>query len=196
VTVVRPVKVGSKAPAFRLKDETGAWVESTAFKGERVVLFFYPKASTPGCTVEACEFRDHMPRLEAAGVTVLGISPDGWRRQAKFKTAHGLPYRLLSDPEADACQAYGVWHQKLFWGRHYMGVIRSTFVVGADGRVEKLWRDVHHEGHAAAVSAWLRGEPEPAVVHPVSKKSGVKRPAAKKRATAEPPHRADSRVSR
>jgi len=164
------VRVGSKAPAFRLKDETGAWVELAAFKGARVVLFFYPKASTPGCTVEACEFRDLMPRFESAGVTVLGVSPDGWRRQAKFKSAQALPYRLLSDPEAVACQAYGVWHRKLFWGRHYMGVIRSTFVVGPDGRIERIWRDVHHEGHAAAVSAWLLGEPEPTAVQPVSKK--------------------------
>lgn len=178
---MKVVKVGNRAPAFRLKDETGAWVELSEFAGTRVVLFFFPKASTPGCTVEACEFRDLMPRFAAAGVTVLGISPDGWRRQARFKAAQALPYRLLSDPDATACQAYGVWHRKLFWGRHYMGVIRSTFVVGPTGRIERIWRDVHHEGHAAAVSAWLRGDPEPAPVQPLSKGRAAGKPAPRPR---------------
>lgn len=182
--------MGGKAPGFRLKDETGEWVELTAFAGERLVLFFYPKASTPGCTVEACEFRDLMPRFEAAGVRVLGISPDGWRRQSRFKAAQALPYRLLSDPDAAACQAYGVWHRKLFFGRHYMGVIRSTFVVGPTGRIERIWRGVHHEGHAAVVSAWLRGEPEPETVQPVSKG----RPTGQRAAT--PRRRASARDSR
>lgn len=155
------MKVGSKAPGFRLQDDTGAWASLDEFKGRRVVLFFYPKASTPGCTVEACEFRDTMPRFAADGVVVLGISPDPVRKQAKFKAAQGLTYPLLADVETTTCQAYGVWQQKLFWGRHYMGVIRSTFVIDAEGRLEQEWRDVPHEGHAAYVSAWLRGEPLP-----------------------------------
>lgn len=157
------MKVGSKAPGFRLQDETGAWVSLDDLNGKRVVLFFYPKASTPGCTVEACEFRDTMPRFAADGVVVLGISPDPVRKQARFKAAQGLTYPLLADVDTTTCQAYGVWQQKLFWGRHYMGVIRSTFVIDADGRLEQEWRDVPHEGHAAYVSAWLRGEPLPAL---------------------------------
>lgn len=160
------MKVGRKAPAFRLQDETGAWVSLEDLKGQRVVLFFFQKASTPGCTVEACEFREAMPRFRADGVTVIGVSPDTWRRHAKFKTAERLPYTLLADKDAVACQAYGVWHQKLFWGRHYMGVVRSTFVIAADGQLEHEWRDVHHEGHAAAVSAWLRGEEPPVAPAP------------------------------
>lgn len=155
--------MGSKAPGFRLQDERGSWVTLDDFKGQRVVLFFFQKASTPGCTVEACEFRDEMPRFAADGVTVVGVSPDTWRRHAKFRAAERLPYMLLADKDAVACQAYGVWHQKLFWGRHYMGVVRSTFVIGPDGRLEQEWRDVHHGGHAAAVGERLRGEADSAV---------------------------------
>ncbi len=155
------MSAGRRAPGFRLQDETGAWVALEEYRGRRVVLFFFQKASTPGCTVEACEFRDAMPRFAAEGVTILGVSPDTWRRHAKFKAAERLPYPLLADKDAIACQAYGVWHRKLFWGRYYMGVVRSTFVIGPDGRVEQAWRDVHHEGHAAQVVAWLRGEPAP-----------------------------------
>ena len=155
------MKVGAKAPAFRLQDETGAWVSLEDFRGKRLVLFFFQKASTPGCTVEACEFRDAMPSFEADDVSVVGISPDTWRRHAKFRAAQRLPYPLLADKGAAVCQAFDVWHRKLFWGRYYMGVIRSTFVIGPDGRVEHEWREVHHAGQAAAVSAWLRGEPVP-----------------------------------
>ncbi|MCE9600705.1 MAG: thioredoxin-dependent thiol peroxidase [Gemmatimonadetes bacterium] len=156
------MRAGARAPAFVLQDETGAWVSLADYAGKRIVLFFFQKASTPGCTVEAGEFRDAMPRFAGQDVAVIGISPDTWRRHAKFRAAQGLPYPLLADKDAIVCQAFGVWHRKLFWGRYYMGVIRSTFVIGADGRVEHEWRDVHHEGHAAAVSAWLRGEPAPA----------------------------------
>jgi peroxiredoxin Q/BCP len=169
--------LGAKAPAFRLQDETGAWIALEDLKGQRVVLFFFQKASTPGCTVEACEFRDLMPQLRAAGVTVLGISPDTWRRHGKFKAKERLPFALLADKGAVICQAYAVWHQKLFWGRHYMGVVRSTFVIGADGRLEREWRDVHHEGHAAEVSAWLRGEP----VSPPTATPARAKPAARKK---------------
>lgn len=148
---------GRVAPAFRLRADDGTWVSLRELRGERVVLFFYPKDGTTGCTIEACEFRDLFPRFDAAGVRVIGISPDGIRKHARFKAEHGLPYPLLSDPDATACQAYDVWHEKLFWGRRYMGVIRSTFVVGPTGRVEREWREVEHEGHAAEVRDWLEG---------------------------------------
>jgi peroxiredoxin Q/BCP len=176
------VKVGRKAPTFALKDETGAVVSLEQFKGGRVVLFFFQKASSPGCTVQACEFRDQRPRFAAEGVTILGISPDTWRRHAKFRAAEALPFALLSDPDATVCKAYDVWHQKLFWGQRYMGVVRSTFVVGPDGKLEKEWRDVHHEGHAATVIAWLRGEPEPA---PPTPKPRAKKPASARRAATK-----------
>ncbi len=196
------MKVGHKAPGFRLQDDAGAWVSLDDLKGKRVVLFFYPKASTPGCTVEACEFRDTMPRFAADGVVVLGISPDPVRKQAKFKAAQGLTYPLLADVETTTCQAYGVWQQKLFWGRHYMGVIRSTFVIGADGRLEQEWRDVPHEGHAAYVSAWLRGEPLPelppakgakAKQGPAKNASAKKAPAKKAPAKKAPAKRAPAK---
>lgn len=162
------MRVGARAPAVRLQSESGEWVSLEDLIGGRVVLFFFQKASTPGCTVEAGEFRDEMPRFDAENASVIGISPDTWRRHAKFKQAQRLPYSLLADKDALICQAFDVWHRKLFWGRYYMGVIRSTFVIGADGRVEQEWRNVSHEGHAAVVSAWLRGEstPSPAPTAP------------------------------
>lgn len=153
--IVSKIVHGKKAPPFSLLDETGAPVSLSDFAGNRVVLFFFQKASTPGCTVEACEFRDLMPRFKAAGAVVLGVSPDTWRRHAKFKSMQSLPYPLLADKDALTSQAYDVWHRKLFWGKYYMGVVRSTFVIGPDGRIEHAWRDVHHEGHAEEVRAWL-----------------------------------------
>ncbi len=155
---VSTIVPGVKAPPFSLLDETAAPVSLSDFAGRRVVLFFFQKASTPGCTVEACEFRDLMPRFTKAGAVVLGISPDTWRRHAKFKSLQSLPYPLLADKDAQIAQAYDVWHQKLFWGRYYMGVVRSTFVIGPDGRIEQVWRDVHHEGHAEEVRAWLASQ--------------------------------------
>lgn len=155
------MKRGRRAPAFRLQDDAGEWVSLKDLKGQRVVLFFYPKDDSTGCTIEVCEFRDQLPRLAEAGVTVLGISPDSVRKHVKFKEKHGLTYRLLSDPDHATCEAYDVWHEKLFWGRKYMGVVRSSFAIGADGRVEQSWRDVSHEGHAAVVGAWLRDDEAP-----------------------------------
>lgn len=156
------------APAFRLQTDRGEWLTLRELRGQRVVLFFYQKDDTPGCTVEACGFRDLFPRFEADGVRVLGISPDPVRKHARFKAKHALPFTLLSDPGGLVCQSYGVWHEKLFWGRRYMGVVRTTFVIDAKGRVEHVWEDVDHEGHAEEVSAWLRGtssarRPRPAV---------------------------------
>ena len=150
-----------RAPAFRLQDDAGELVASKDLKGQRYVLFFYPKDDSSGCTVEVCEFRDHLPRFGEVGVTVFGVSPDPVRKHARFRAKHGLPYRLLSDPDHAVCESFGVWHEKLFWGRKYMGVIRSTFVIDGDGRIAQEWRDVPHGGHAAEVGAWLRGESAP-----------------------------------
>ena len=150
------MKRGRRAPTFRLQDDAGEWVSSADLLGRRVVLFFYPKDGSTGCTVEVCEFRDALPSIKRSGVVVFGISPDSVRKHARFRAAHQLPYRLLSDPEHTLCEAYDVWHEKLFWGRKYMGVVRSTFVIGTDGRIEQSWRDVAHEGHAAEVTEWLR----------------------------------------
>jgi peroxiredoxin Q/BCP len=149
--------VGEQAPGFRLQTDDGEWLSLAELRGQRVVLYFYPKDDTSGCTVEACEFRDLFPRFEADGVRVLGVSPDPVAKHVKFKAKHRLPFTLLADPTHETCEAYGVWQEKLFWGRRYMGVVRTTFVIGPDGRVEHVWEQVDHNGHAAEVRAWLHG---------------------------------------
>jgi thioredoxin-dependent peroxiredoxin len=155
------VRAGDRAPAFTLPDDSGAAVSLADLRGQRVVLYFYPKDDTPGCTVEACEFRDLLPRFQAQGVAVYGISPDPVRKHARFKAKHELSFPLLADEDHAVCEAYGVWREKLFWGRKYMGVMRTTYVIGPTGTVEQVWEHVEHEGHAAEVDAWLRGEAPP-----------------------------------
>lgn len=156
------MKVGSAAPDFTLTADDGRTVALRDLRGHRVLLFFYQKDGSPGCTVEACGFRDELPRFDAAGVTVFGISPDSARKHANFKSKHDLPFTLLSDPDHATCEAYGTWQRKLFWGRYYMGVVRTTFLVGTTGRVEQVWENVNHEGHADEVAAWLEsGSREP-----------------------------------
>lgn len=177
--------IGRKAPAFRLQDDTGAWVDSASLKGKRVVLFFYPKDMTSGCTIEACEFRDLMPRFTAANAVIYGVSPDPVASHQKFRAKEGLPYGLLSDPTHALCESYGVWVEKSLYGRKYMGVHRSTFVVGADGTLEMEWRGVKPEGHAAEVNAWLRGEAGPARKAKSPAKSPAKKPTAKKPAATK-----------
>ena len=180
--------IGRKAPAFRLQDDTGAWVDSASLKGKRVVLFFYPKDMTSGCTVEACEFRDLMPRFTASNAVVYGVSPDPVASHQKFRAKERLSYGLLSDPSHALCEAYGVWVEKSLYGRKYMGVHRSTFLVAADGTLAMEWRGVKPEGHAAEVDAWLRGESAPTMKKPVAKtKPAAKKPAAKKPAAVKKP---------
>lgn len=149
------VAPGDPAPLFTLPDETGTPVSLTDFRGRRVVLFFYPRDATPGCTVEACEFRDHLPRFRRGAAVVLGVSADGVGSHAKFKAAQGLNYPLLSDTEHAMLEAYGVWREKMLYGRRYLGVMRTTVVIDPDGRIERVWERVAHEGHAAEVYAYL-----------------------------------------
>jgi peroxiredoxin Q/BCP len=120
-------------------------------RGRRVVLYFYPKADTPGCTLESCEFRDRVSGFAAKGATVVGISPDKPAAQEKFKARYDLPFVLLSDPEKEAAQAFGVWQEKTMYGKKVMGIVRSTFVIGPDGRIEKVYAKVKAEGHAGKV---------------------------------------------
>ena len=180
------MKIGQQAPAFRLQDDTGAWVDSASLTGKRVVLFFYPKDMTSGCTVEACEFRDLMPRFAVSNAVVYGVSPDPVASHQKFRAKERLSYGLLSDPTHALCTAYGVWVEKSLYGRKYMGVHRSTFVVAADGTLAMEWRGVKPEGHAAVVDAWLRGEAAPPAKKPAAKKPAAKKPAAKKPAAKKP----------
>jgi peroxiredoxin Q/BCP len=127
-----------KAPDFELLDSEGNSVRLSDFRGQRVIIFFYPKADTPGCTAQACGFRDNFPRIEATGATVLGISPDKPAALAKWKKKLNLPYTLLSDPEHAVAEAFDVWGEKSMYGRKYMGIIRSHFVVDAEGNLEDV----------------------------------------------------------
>lgn len=143
--------VGDTAPSFVLQDETGTLVSSESLSGSPYVLYFYPRDDTPGCTLQACGFRDSLPRFAAKGVRVLGVSPDAPDAHARFKKKHGLTFTLLSDPHKTLAKAYGVWVQKLNYGREYMGVERSTFVVDRRGTIRKLWRAVRVPGHVDTV---------------------------------------------
>ena len=129
------LSTGDKAPAFSLKDQSGAKVSLSAFKGQRVLVFFYPKADTPGCTAQACGLRDVAGDLD--GVQIVGISPDAPDKQARFDEKYGLRYPLLADEEHKVAEAYGVWGEKSMYGRKYMGIIRSAFLIDTKGRIEE-----------------------------------------------------------
>ena len=148
---------GDDAPDFTLTDADGKQVTLSALRGQQVIVYFYPAAMTPGCTKEACDFRDSIASLAASGVTVLGISPDAPASHDRFVTKCDIGFPLVSDPEKALCQAMGVWVERSMYGRTYMGVERSTFVIGPDGRVEHAWRKVKVPGHAAAVLASVDG---------------------------------------
>ena len=144
---------GSAAPQFSLPDESGALVTSASLSGKPYVLYFYPKDDTPGCTQEACDFRDNLRSFKTKKVRVIGVSPDDAKRHAKFKEKYGLTYTLLSDTEKTLCNAYGVWIKKMNYGREYLGVQRSTFIVDKNGKIAKAWLGVRVSGHVAAVLA-------------------------------------------
>jgi len=142
---------GDAAPEIELEDERGEPFRLSALRGRRVVLYFYPRASTPGCTVEACEFRDRAKEFAGRNAAIVGVSPDKPPAQLKFKTGQNLPFTLLADVDRRAAEAYGVWKQKTMYGKSVMGIERSTFVIGVDGRIERIFRKVKAAGHAARV---------------------------------------------
>jgi thioredoxin-dependent peroxiredoxin len=146
---------GSKAPAFSLPDEAGTVVSSASLAGKPYVIYFYPKDDTPGCTKEACDFRDNLKAFNSAKVRVLGVSPDDPKRHAKFKEKYGLNFTLLSDVDKTLIGAYGIWIKKLNYGREYMGVQRSTFIIDKTGKIAKSWNGVRVPGHVEAVLAAL-----------------------------------------
>ena len=149
--------VGAFAPDFTLLTDAGAPLTLSALRGRTVVLFFYPKDDTSSCTVEACEFRDLLPRFESLDAIVLGISPDPVKSHVKFRDKYELSYPLLADVEHAVAESYGVWREKQLYGRRYMGVVRSTFVIDADGRVARVFENVKSAGHAEAVAEAVAG---------------------------------------
>src|SRR5438552_15700767 len=146
---------GDIAPAFTANTSGGGRISLADFKGRNVILYFYPKDDTPGCTKEACAFRDQFAKFEQKGAVVLGVSPDAVKSHDKFAAKFKLPFTLLADEDKQIVQAYGVWGQKSFMGRKYMGTYRVTFLIGPDGRIKRVWPKVKPEEHAAEVLAEL-----------------------------------------
>ncbi len=148
-----PIAEGIPAPDFTLPTDAGDTLTLSSLRGQWVVLFAYPKDDTPGCTVEACEFRDALPHFDASKAVILGISPDSVKAHAKFKAKFALPYVLLADEEKAVLQAYDVWKEKSMYGKTYMGVERTTFLIDPTGQIAKVFTKVKPAGHAAEVMA-------------------------------------------
>ena len=149
------IEEGQQAPEFALENDAGETVRLSDLRGQTVVLYFYPKDDTPGCTTQACGLRDSWADLQATGAVVLGISPDTVAKHVKFREKYGLPFNLLADPEHEVAERYGVWGEKSYMGRKYMGVSRSTFVIGPDGAVAKVMHGVKPAEHADDVLSIL-----------------------------------------
>lgn len=145
------LKVGDEAPDFKLKADNGETVSLKDYKGKKVVLYFYPKDMTSGCTVEACDFRDNIKKIKKKNAVVIGVSADDTRRHVKFKEKYDLPFRLLSDESKKMLGDYGVWREKSMYGKKYMGIVRTTFVINEKGKIEKIWEKVSVAGHVEEV---------------------------------------------
>jgi peroxiredoxin Q/BCP len=150
-----PIENGILAPDFELPDETGTLRRLSDFRGKPVVLYFYPKDDTPGCTAEACNFRDDYSAYEKAGIEILGVSPDTVKSHLKFKQKFGLPFPLLADKDHKVCELYEVWALKKFMGREYMGVLRTTFLIDAEGQIVRVFEQVKPAEHSAELLAEL-----------------------------------------
>lgn len=147
--------IDTPAPEFALKDQDGREVSLASLKGRWAVVYFYPKDDTPGCTKEACNFRDHHAAIQATGAVVLGVSGDSAAAHRKFAAKYGLPFQLLVDEGNAVARAFGGWGTKNMYGKTYEGIIRSTFVIDPEGRIAKVWAKVRPDSHGAEVLAWL-----------------------------------------
>jgi peroxiredoxin Q/BCP len=145
------IEEGKPAPDFELRSDTGDTVRLSDFRGKPVVLYFYPRDDTPGCTTEACEFRDAYDTYRERGIEILGVSPDDVASHEKFKTKYELPFTLLADPQHKTAEAYGVWGERNFAGKKYLGINRSTFLIDGEGKVARAMLGIKPAGHAAAV---------------------------------------------
>lgn len=151
-----PLAAGNKAPEFTLMNESGQEFRLSDYIGKTVLLYFYPKDDTPGCTKEACNFRDDYSEYDKAGVTILGISPDTSKSHAKFKAKYELPFTLLADPDHQIASAFGVWGPKKYMDKEYDGILRTTFLIGPDSRIIKVFENVKPAEHSAEVLAELK----------------------------------------
>src|SRR5687767_13649802 len=167
MTTTSNLDAGARAPDFTVSSDDGSTIRLKDLRGRPVVLYFYPKDDTPGCTVEACEFRDALPKFEKIGALVYGVSPDDVKSHQKFRTKFDLTFPLLADPEHEVAEKYGVWKEKTMYGRKFMGVERTTFIIDKDGRIARIFRRVKPEGHAEQVRAAI-AEVADAPTRPVS----------------------------
>ena len=151
-----PASLGIPAPEFELLDDTNTSRRLSDFKGQPVILYFYPADDTPGCTKEACNFRDDYSAYQKSGVTILGVSPDSVKSHVKFKEKYQLPFPLLADEDHQVCNAYGVWGPKKFMGREYEGVLRTTFLIDAHGKIACVFENVRPSEHSAEVLEELK----------------------------------------
>ncbi|MEL6440469.1 MAG: thioredoxin-dependent thiol peroxidase [Cyanobacteria bacterium J06621_8] len=153
-------QVGQAAPNFSVKDQDSNLINLQDFSDRWLVLYFYPKDNTPGCTTEAQDFTNYAPQFQGLGATIVGVSPDSVKSHCKFIDKHNLSLKLLSDPEHEIIKAYGVWRLKKFMGKEYMGVIRSTFLINPDGQVAQVWDKVRVKGHVEQVLQELKQQLE------------------------------------
>lgn len=151
------LKEGDKAPSFSLPSDNGETISLKDLKGKTVVLYFYPKDMTPGCTQEACDFRDAQAKFKKSNAVVLGVSKDSVERHVKFQEKYDLNFPLLSDEDGSVCEAYGVWKQKSLYGKKFMGIERTTFIIGPTGKIEKIYPKVKVKGHAEEILAEVKG---------------------------------------
>ncbi|HQM55511.1 MAG TPA: thioredoxin-dependent thiol peroxidase [Anaerolineaceae bacterium] len=149
------LKENTQAPDFSLPDETGVIHTLSQYAGRNIILYFYPKDDTPGCTIEACNFRDDYSAYENSQVVILGVSPDSPKSHARFKDKYHLPFSLLSDEEHKVLEMYGVWGKKKMFGKEYHGVLRTTYLIGKDGKIIKVFKNVKPAGHSAEILANL-----------------------------------------
>jgi thioredoxin-dependent peroxiredoxin len=154
--IIMSINVNDKAPEFTLQDENGKEISLKSLRGKVVVLYFYPRADTPGCTIEACEFRDTYKQMQKTGAVLLGISPDTPQAQKKFQDKFNLPFSLLADADKKVAVAFDVLKEKNMYGKKVMGIVRTTFIIGPDGKIQHIFPKVKAEGHAGEVLAYLK----------------------------------------
>ena len=174
--------IGDTAPAFTLPDQTGTMLDSKSLKGQRYLVYFYPKDSTPGCTMQACGLQSDLAQFNGLGIRVLGVSMDSVASHKKFADKYDLRFSLLADTERQLIEAYGVWVEKSMYGKSYMGISRSSFLVGANGKIEQVWEKANTKTHAQDVLAFVNGGAVPAAGKAPAKKAAAKPAPAKKAA--------------